>query len=211
MRQLINAIGAVCIGVAHVAGAQAAGDAAAGAAAYAPCTACHGAAAEGNRDLAAPRLAHLEPVYIVTQLEKFKSGVRGGDGASDSARQMAGMAGTLADAQAMENVAAYIVGLQGDPSPVTVEGDVTLGGDYYNQFCGACHGAKAQGNLALNSPRLAGSDDWYLAAQIRAFREGGRGAHPDDRTGRQMRAMAAVLPGEQAIDDVVAFIRSLEP
>ena len=28
---------------------------------------------------------------------------------------------------------------------------------------------------------------------------------------QQMRAMAAVLPGEQAIYDVVAFIRSLEP
>ena len=90
-----------------------------------------------------------------------------------------------------------------------MQGDQQLGGDYYNQFCGACHGARAEGNAALNSPRLAGSDDWYLLAQLAAFADGVRGAHKDDRTGRQMRAMAGVLPDDQARADVVAFIRSL--
>ena len=75
--------------------------------------------------------------------------------------------------------------------------------------CGACHGAAAEGNVALNSPRLAGSDDWYLLAQLQAFRSGQRGSHPEDRTGRQMRAMAGVLPDEQSMRDVVAFIRTL--
>ena len=74
--------------------------------------------------------------------------------------------------------------------------------------CGACHGAAAEGNPVLNSPRLAGSDDWYLLAQLNAFRAGQRGAHPEDRTGKQMRAMAGVLPNDQSVRDVVAFIRS---
>ena len=180
-----------------------------GQAAYAICVACHGANAEGNAALKAPRLNHLAPVYISAQLQKFKAGVRGGEGGSATGAQMAPTSMTLPDDASINAVAAYISGFEGGPSPVTLEGDVALGADYYNQFCGACHGAAAEGNQALNSPRLAGSDDWYLAEQVRAFRAGERGAHPDDRTGRQMRAMAMVLPSDQAIADVVAFIRSL--
>ena len=185
------------------------GDSAAGKALYATCVSCHGANGAGNQALQSPRLTHLEPVYLEAQLVKFRSGIRGGDGASAPAVQMAGMAATLADDAAVANVVAYITTLESEASPVTVEGDVQLGADYYNQFCGACHGARAEGNTALNSPRLAGSDDWYLMAQLQAFRDGVRGAHPEDRTGKQMRAMAGVLPSDQAMADVVAFIRSL--
>ena len=84
-----------------------------------------------------------------------------------------------------------------------------MGADYYNQFCGACHGAGALGNPSLNSPRLAGTDDWYLEAQLLAFRSGERGARPEDTTGRQMRAMAVILPDERAVRDVVAYLQSL--
>jgi cytochrome c oxidase subunit 2 len=190
-------------------GAFASDDLEAGAAHYASCVACHGDRAQGNQALKAPRLNHLQPVYISAQLRKFRSGVRGGEGASDSARQMGPMAAVLPDAQAIADVAAYISSLESEPSAATVEGDIALGADYYNQFCGACHGAAGVGNPALNSPRLAGGDDWYLEAQIIAFRSAQRGAHPDDKTGRQMRVMAAILPSEQAIRDVVAYLHSL--
>ena len=182
----------------------------AGKAAYGVCASCHGDQAQGNEALQAPRLTHLQPVYIAAQLQKFKSGIRGGTGSSPAAMQMAGIAATLADEQAMHDVAAYIVSLDNTPATVTVAGDLGMGGDYYNQFCGACHGAAAEGNPALNSPALAGAGDWYLMAQLQAFREGTRGRHPDDRTGKQMRAMAGVLPNEQAMRDVVAFITSLQ-
>lgn len=181
-----------------------------GKAAYANCVSCHGVQAEGNRQLNAPRLNQLAPVYIVAQLQKFRSGLRGGDGASDSARQMAAMAATLEDDQALYDTAAYIATLQGQVSPPTVKGDAGQGASYYQQYCAACHGPAALGNLALNSPRLAGADDWYLVAQLNAFRNGSRGAHPEDRTGRQMRAMAGVLPDDQAVAAVVTYIRSLE-
>ena len=189
--------------------ALAEGDAAAGQALYATCTACHGAQGEGNKALNAPRLTHLDQVYLVAQLQKFKSGVRGGANDSATAKQMAPMAMTLADDAAMNNVAAYIGTLSGGQSPATVEGDATLGADYYNQFCGACHGAGAVGNPALNSPRLAGADDWYIVSQLESFRGNQRGSHPDDRTGRQMIAMSAILPSDQAVRDVAAYIRSL--
>ena len=152
------------------------GNADQGEALYATCTACHGADGQGNVALKAPRLNHLQAVYIEAQLQKFKAGHRGGPGSSPSAMTMTPMAATLADEQAMADVAAYITGLSGEVSAASIEGDKTLGGDYYNQFCGACHGAAAEGNLALNSPRLTGTDDWYLSEQLRAFRAGERGA-----------------------------------
>ena len=189
--------------------ALAQGDAAAGKAQYATCVACHGDQAQGNQALNAPRLNHLEPVYVAAQLVKFRSGVRGGEGATASSRSMAPMAATLADDQAIADVSAYIASLDSPTSEATVEGDAALGGDYYNQFCGACHGAGAVGNTSLNSPRLVGTDDWYLEAQLLAFRSGERGSHPEDTTGKQMRAMAMVLPNEQAVKDVVAYLRSL--
>ncbi|RLQ23418.1 hypothetical protein DWB85_02370 [Seongchinamella sediminis] len=184
-------------------------DVTAGKSLYSSCVACHGAMAEGNQDFSAPRLNHLEPVYIAAQLDKFRQGIRGGEGASLTARQMAPMAATLADDQALADVAAYIASLDSEPSAATIEGDAAMGADYYNQFCGACHGAAGQGNLALNSPPLAGGDDWYLEAQLLAFRAGQRGSHPKDTTGKQMRAMAVILPDEQAVKDVVAFLHSL--
>lgn len=185
-----------------------AADLAAGKAAYAPCVACHGDQAQGNRALNAPRLNHLQPVYLVAQLNKFRAGIRGGEGASAAARPMAPMAAMLPDDQALLNVASYIASLDSPAPAQTVQGDAAMGADYYNQFCGACHGAGAVGNPSLNSPRLAGTDDWYLEAQLLAFRSGERGAHPEDTTGKQMRAMAVILPDEQAVRDVVAYLHS---
>jgi len=165
--------------------------------------------AQGDRAQGAPRLNHLTPVYIVAQLEKFRSGQRGGEGANPQARAMAAMAMSLPDEDALLDAADYIASLDSPVSPATVTGTAQLGGDYYQQLCGACHGAGAVGTKALHSPRLAGSDDWYLEAQMLAFRAGQRGTHPDDRTGRQMRAMASALPDEAAVRDVVAYLRSL--
>lgn len=189
--------------------AAAAGELAAGEVAYSSCAACHGAAGEGNAALKAPSLTHLEPAYIVAQLDKFRSGLRGGSGAEAQAIQMAAMANTLADDQAVIDVAQYIATFADVRNTGTVQGDVALGADYYNQMCGACHGPAAEGNSALSSPALAGADDWYLLDQLTAFRTGKRGTHADDRSGRQMRAMSGVLPSEQAVKDVVAFIGSL--
>lgn len=190
--------------------ALAQGNVEAGKAAYATCLACHGDQGQGNAALNAPRLNHLQPVYLASQLQKFRSGIRGGDSATATSRQMAPMAATLADDQAVLDVAAYAASLDSDKPVASIKGNATLGGDYYNQFCGACHGAGAVGNVALNSPRLAGSSDWYLLAQLKAFRSGERGSHPQDNTGKQMRAMAVVLPDDQALNDVVAYLASLD-
>jgi cytochrome c oxidase subunit 2 len=179
---------------------------------YATCVACHGDEGQGNAGLKAPRLTHLQPEYVVAQLKNFRAGIRGGESATPEARSMSPMANTLPDEQALEDVAAYIKTLPGEEPSSAVSGDPAMGYDYFNQFCGACHGAKAQGSALMTAiaPTLAGADDWYLVAQLKAFRAGQRGAHPDDKGGRQMRPMSMLLPDDNAIEDVVTYILNIE-
>ena len=75
--------------------------------------------------------------------------------------------------------------------------------------CGACHGANAEGMEALNAPKLAGQEAWYLVRQLENFKNGVRGASPKDTYGMQMAPMAQTLPDAQAIQDVVAYIGTL--
>ena len=56
--------------------------------------------------------------------------------------------------------------------------------------CQACHGVDGMGNKALNSPKIAGQEPWYLERQLKNFKAGIRGADPKDKYGMQMRPMA---------------------
>jgi cytochrome c553 len=84
------------------------GDAEAGKATYALCTACHGGTGLGNEALKAPPLAGQADWYLVSQMKKFKSGIRGSAAGDVMGAQMMPMAKTLPDEQSMKNVAAYI-------------------------------------------------------------------------------------------------------
>lgn len=84
------------------------GDAAAGAAAYGVCLACHGADGKGNEQLKAPPIVGQHDWYLVSQLKKFKSGIRGTNPKDITGGQMRPMSMTLADEQAMKNVVAHI-------------------------------------------------------------------------------------------------------
>ena len=52
--------------------------------------------------------------------------------------------------------------------------------------------------------------DWYQVSQLNNYKAGFRGRHPDDVYGQQMAPMVAILPDEQAMKDVVAYITSLQ-
>jgi cytochrome c oxidase subunit 2 len=184
------------------------GDAVAGQAAYAVCSACHGPQGEGNPILNSPKTAGQEPWYIRRQLAYFKNGTRGAHPDDTYGQQMAPMAATLVDDAAVENVIAYIQTLPDAPSQATIVGDLDNGERLW-ETCGACHGVNGEGIQALNAPRLAGVNDWYLATQLRNFKTGVRGAHSGDAYGIQMRLMANILKTDQAVDDVVAYINTL--
>jgi cytochrome c oxidase subunit 2 len=175
---------------------------------YAACIACHGAKGEGNPALNSPALAGQDAAYLERQLLNFRNGQRGADPKDTFGAQMGPMTATLASEKAVTDVAAYIAAMPALPSGEEPVGDLRNGENQYNGACGACHGSRAQGNTALNAPRLAGLDSTYLKRQYRNYGAGVRGAHPEDRLGRQMAMMANMLSTEKDLDDVIAFIHA---
>jgi cytochrome c oxidase subunit 2 len=184
------------------------GDAAAGQALFATCTACHGAQAEGNRELNAPKLSGQSDWYLARQLKSFKSGVRGAHEKDIYAKQMAPFATMLADDAAINNVVAYIKTLPEVRPTASVVGNPDRGRKLY-ETCSACHGDSAQGIWATHAPRLSNMSDWYMARQLQNFRAGIRGGHPQDFHGAQMVSMARVLEDEEAIADLLDYVRTL--
>ena len=87
-------------------------------------------------------------------------------------------------------------------------GDAAKGKTLY-ATCGACHGQNAEGMEALNAPKLAGQEEWYVVRQLQNFKNGVRGTNPKDTYGMQMAPMAQTLPNDQAMEDVAAYIKSL--
>ena len=175
---------------------------AAGQAAYAVCAACHGAAAEGNKLLNAPRLAGLEGWYLERQIRNFQHGIRGADASDPFGMQMAPMAATLADDTAMRNAIAFITSLPEARAEPTIEGDVERGRKIYTT-CGSCHGTDGAGIWSQKAPALRGTDDWYLVRQLENYRQGIRGSHPQDLYGKQMNLMQCpVRPPIQFVPEI---------
>ena len=185
-----------------------AGNVALVAAQYAVCAACHGQQGEGLQALNAPKIAGLSPWYLKRQLQNYKTGLRGTHNDDIFGKQMAPMAATLINDAAIENVIAHIQTFPDNPSPATIDGDVENGRRLYNT-CAYCHGNDARGIQAINAPRMAGMTDWYLVNQLKNFRVGIRGEHPQDFYGKQMGFMGRQLQDEKQINDVIAYINTL--
>lgn len=179
-----------------------------GSALFAPCVACHGSKAEGNAALNAPALAGQHAAYLQRQLRNFRTGLRGAHASDKPGAQMRTVAATIKDEASVARLASYAAALPKTAAPAPGRADLRNGNNLYHGKCGACHGGRAEGNPALDAPRLAGLDAAYLKRQFAYFRDGVRGAHKDDRLGRQMSLMAKTLPSERDLDDVVAFIQA---
>jgi cytochrome c oxidase subunit 2 len=188
--------------------AATAGDVEAGKALFATCTACHGAQAEGNRQLNAPKLSGQASWYLARQLRDFQHGVRGAHESDVYGKQMIPFASMLADDSAIKNVVAYIRSLPETRPDATVFGDPDKGRSLYGT-CAACHGADGKGVWSTNAPRLSNMSDWYMARQLQNFQQGIRGSHPQDFSGSQMVSMARVLANESAVSDLLDYVHSL--
>ena len=90
----------------------------------------------------------------------------------------------------------------------SAEPDLAAGQAHY-AVCSACHGANGEGNVAMNAPKIAAQEAWYLRRQINNFKHGLRGSDSNDVYGAQMAPMAAMLTGDSAIENVVAYITTL--
>ena len=200
----------LALGIMTAENANAAGDPAKGKAAYAVCAACHGANGMGNKALNAPRIAGQEPWYLERQLKNYKGGIRGADPKDTYGMQMRPMALTLANDQAVSDMAVFLSSMPvSKSSESTVKGDATAGKASY-MICQTCHGPKGGGNRALNSPKLTGLQDWYIVRQLKNFKAGIRGTKSGDLFGMQMRPMAMTLANDEAINNVAAYIATFK-
>ena len=171
------------------------------------CASCHGEKAKGNDVVDSPAIAGQSAEYLKRQLINFSSGKRGANPEDRVGGQMVEMAKLLKTDEQQNNMASYLSSLspaQATPS----KGDAANGFKYY-QACGSCHGANAEGNEALHTPRLAGLSAEYLKRQQQNFINGFRGGHKDDLYGRQMAIMASTMTDEKILTDVIAYITSL--
>ena len=175
---------------------------------YALCAQCHGAAGAGNPVSLAPSIAGLPEWFVVGQLNKFKNGARGTHFDDIPGMRMRPMSMWLKTDADVASVAAYVAGMDKVVAESTLSGGDPQAGKAKYTPCIACHGQNGQGNQALNAPPLAGMSDWYQLWALKAFKAGIRGTNPLDTTGALMRPMSMTLADEQAMLDVIAYIRT---
>jgi cytochrome c oxidase subunit 2 len=173
------------------------------------CLLCHGSNANGNLGIRAPKLSGMEPWYLARQLENFAAGVRGTPADDASGHEMMPVGLRLKQEDIIDAAVQFIGTLESRRPAATVRGDVVQGRKLY-AACAGCHGAKGEGNAALQAPALAARSDWYLATQLTNYKAGLRGADDRDTYGVPMRAIAGNLPDDQAIANVVAYIATLK-
>lgn len=77
--------------------------------------------------------------------------------------------------------------------------------------CAACHGVDGGGNTALHTPRIGGMEAWYLARQLKYFKQGIRGGTDEDVYGRYMHGMALLLEDDAEIERLAAHFADLDP
>jgi len=167
----------------------------------AACAACHGA--DGNSGSPAnPKLSQQHPEYLVKQLREFKAGVR-------KNAVMQGMAAGLSD-EDMKNIAHWLAtkkakpGFAKDKELVALGERIFRGGiaDRQVAACAGCHGPNGAG-IPAQYPRLSGQHADYTAAQLIAYRDGGR------QNSVQMTQVSAKLNDREirALADYIAGLR----
>ena len=76
---------------------------------------------------------------------------------------------------------------------------------FNDRYCTICHGSDGKGNEAIQAPRLAGMEAWYLKRQLENYRAGIRGNHAEDIAGIEMQPMAEKL-SDESITDIIGWI-----
>jgi len=75
--------------------------------------------------------------------------------------------------------------------------------------CVACHKEDGSGQRLLNAPAISGLSEKHVADQLRKFKVGHRGTHPEDLTGMQMRPMTLLLATDEDVEAVSKYVASL--
>ena len=175
------------------------------------CAACH--AADGNSIAPAnPKIAGQIPEYLHKQLVDFKP--QGGKKPARESPIMMGMVANLSDAD-MKGLAAFYAGQKLKPAAAADKALVALGQKIWRggnsasgvPACAGCHGPAGAG-IPAQYPRLGGQYAEYIAAQLKAFKEGARANDPNG----MMRGVTARMTEREirAVAEYAAGLRSTE-
>lgn len=206
--QILLAAAALCVATA-VPGAALA-DEERGRSLFPLCGQCHGDAGQGDRLALAPAIAGLSPWYVELQLDNFRKGIRGKHPGDVAGLRMYPMSLSIRSDEDVESLAAYVSSLPPADLPQEIEGGDAERGKQLYATCQACHGADGKGMQAVGGSNLVVSSDWYLLEALEKYRAGIRGTNPGDVAGMRMRPMSMILPDEQAMKDVIAYIMTLD-
>jgi cytochrome c oxidase subunit 2 len=199
---------------------------------YQKCVNCHGVEGHGVKRFWAPGIAGLSAEYVARQVHNFYDGTRGSHREDIPGHRMRPMARMLkkdakkSDAM-IKAVSDYVAKMKPVvPEQTVANGDSERGQLIYAKVCKACHGANAGGMPTLG-PDLRYTGDWYLLAQLKNFQAKRRAGNPApecngftppahcDPKGLEMVCKVwpkdgpAVLPDEQSMKDVIAYITRL--
>ncbi len=178
------------------------------------CAACHGG--DGNSFNGEwPKLAGQHASYSAAQLTAFRCAATGqpkGCVPRNSANSalMIGQAAALTDAEIAALADYYakqtIKPGVADAKLVAAGRKLYQGGNKQNATaaCIACHGPDGRGNAAAKFPAIGGQHAAYLAAQLRAYRDGRRRGDAN----QMMRNIAASLSDDE-IAAVASYIQGL--
>lgn len=160
--------------------------------AAAVCAGCHGSAGISKMP-GTPNLVGLDPKYLVAAMKSYKNGQRKND-------VMKPMIAAVAEPE-LNNIALYFALQKPARAQTPVAGDQAAG-KAAAAACAGCHGENGvSGNPAI--PSLAGQDAQYLAAALRAYKDGAR----SDET---MKGLAATLDDAGA-RNLAAFYANQQP
>ena len=171
------------------------------------CAACH--AADGNSTAPAnPKIAGQFPEYLDKQLRDFKP--QAGKKPARESAVMMGMVANLSETD-MKALAAYYAGRTLKPASAADQELAALGQKIWRggnsaagvPACAGCHGPAGAG-LPVLYPRLAGQYAEYVAAQLKAFKDGSRANDPNGA----MRGVASRL-SEREIRAVAEYAAGL--
>jgi cytochrome c oxidase subunit 2 len=167
---------------------------------FTSCLLCH-----STREMQrGPILDGLPAWSVELQVKKFRDKVRGDNPANKSEVLMAAGESILHDGGEIRRVAEHIASLPPQAHLLTVKGDKNRGKLVYLQ-CVNCHGSKGEGKLESKSPPLNTLEDWFQLEQLRKFKSGLRGKHPQDPEGNVMR-LAVMGLSDDDLKNVTRYI-----
>lgn len=164
------------------------------------CGLCH-STKEAQRG---PILHGMDAWYLLAQIQKFHTGIRGQNPDNRSEHLMGVAVRKAGSPKEMAALSQWFADQNPMPAIPTVRGDLANGKILYATRCASCHGEKGEGKRELSSPSLNQLEGWYFLDQMRKFRSGMRGKNPLDTAGQAMVAAVADFSPAQ-LRDVVAF------